>query len=183
MFPGHPHPQPLVLPLGQGAQVLCGGDPYVPEDPKLKDGFFMTPCVLGRWGPREREALAPGWNEKQGHQSLGDGLAPELWALAGRSIWDMLTAGCTDDMTCVREEIFGPVMAILPFNTEAEVLHRANDTAFGLAAGVFTRCESMPTQVSILPLPCLSLCSFPPLLSSPLSVCPLPALFCSSLSS
>lgn len=42
-------------------------------------------------------------------------------------------------MTCVKEEIFGPVMSILTFETEAEVLERANDTTFGLAAGVFTR--------------------------------------------
>ena len=42
-------------------------------------------------------------------------------------------------MTCVKEEIFGPVMSILSFDTEAEVLERANDTTFGLAAGVFTR--------------------------------------------
>lgn len=48
-------------------------------------------------------------------------------------------ADCRDDMTCVKEEIFGPVMSILPFDTEAEVLERANDTTFGLAAGVFTR--------------------------------------------
>lgn len=46
---------------------------------------------------------------------------------------------CTDDMTCVREEIFGPVMSVLTFDTEDEVLHRANDTAMGLAAGVFTK--------------------------------------------
>lgn len=51
----------------------------------------------------------------------------------------MLVANCRDDMTCVREEIFGPVMSILSFKTEAEVLERANDTTFGLAAGVFTR--------------------------------------------
>lgn len=42
-------------------------------------------------------------------------------------------------MTCVKEEIFGPVMSILSFDTEAEVVERANDTPFGLAAGVFTR--------------------------------------------
>lgn len=78
----------------QGAKVLCGGDPYVPEDPKLKDGYYMRPCVL---------------------------------------------TDCRDDMTCVKEEIFGPVMSILSFDTEAEVLERANDTTFGLAAGVFTR--------------------------------------------
>ena len=32
----------------QGATVLCGGEPFVPSDPKLKGGFFMSPCVLGR---------------------------------------------------------------------------------------------------------------------------------------
>ncbi|KAF4799819.1 4-trimethylaminobutyraldehyde dehydrogenase [Turdus rufiventris] len=78
----------------QGAEVLCGGDLYVPDDPKLKNGFYMRPCVLGN---------------------------------------------CKDDMTCVKEEIFGPVMAILPFDTEEEVVERANATKFGLAGGVFTR--------------------------------------------
>ncbi|XP_017585128.1 PREDICTED: 4-trimethylaminobutyraldehyde dehydrogenase isoform X2 [Corvus brachyrhynchos] len=78
----------------QGAEVLCGGDPYVPDDPKLKNGYYMRPCVLGN---------------------------------------------CKDDMTCVKEEIFGPVMAILPFDTEEEVVERANATKFGLAGGVFTR--------------------------------------------
>lgn len=78
----------------QGAEVLCGGDLYVPDDPKLKNGYYMRPCVLGN---------------------------------------------CKDDMTCVKEEIFGPVMAILPFDTEEEVVERANATKFGLAGGVFTR--------------------------------------------
>ncbi|WP_170396633.1 betaine-aldehyde dehydrogenase [Ruegeria arenilitoris] len=47
-------------------------------------------------------------------------------------------ADVTDDMTIAREEIFGPVMSVLDFDTEEEVLARANDTEFGLAAGVFT---------------------------------------------
>jgi betaine-aldehyde dehydrogenase len=46
---------------------------------------------------------------------------------------------CRDDMTIVREEIFGPVMSVLRFTDEAEVIGRANATDFGLAAGVFTR--------------------------------------------
>jgi betaine-aldehyde dehydrogenase len=45
---------------------------------------------------------------------------------------------CTDDMRFVREEIFGPVMAVLTFDSEDEVVARANDTVYGLAAGVFT---------------------------------------------
>lgn len=48
-------------------------------------------------------------------------------------------ADCTDDMPQVREEIFGPVMSVLKFNNEDEVIARANDTPYGLAAGVFTQ--------------------------------------------
>ncbi|MEM6373845.1 MAG: betaine-aldehyde dehydrogenase, partial [Pseudomonadota bacterium] len=48
-------------------------------------------------------------------------------------------ADVSDSMTIAREEIFGPVMAVLDFEEEAEVMARANDTVFGLAAGVFTR--------------------------------------------
>jgi len=46
---------------------------------------------------------------------------------------------CRDDMTIVREEIFGPVMSILIYDDEEEVIRRANDTDYGLAAGVVTR--------------------------------------------
>ncbi|MGZ6997192.1 MAG: betaine-aldehyde dehydrogenase [Acidimicrobiia bacterium] len=48
-------------------------------------------------------------------------------------------AGCTDEMAIVRDEIFGPVMSVLAFDDEDEVVARANDTEFGLAAGLFTR--------------------------------------------
>lgn len=48
-------------------------------------------------------------------------------------------ADCSDDMAIVREEIFGPVMTVLSFTDEDEVVARANATPFGLAAGVFTR--------------------------------------------
>ncbi|TPP10272.1 betaine-aldehyde dehydrogenase [Rhizobium glycinendophyticum] len=47
-------------------------------------------------------------------------------------------ADVTDDMTIAREEIFGPVMCVLDFEDEAEVIARANATEFGLSAGVFT---------------------------------------------
>lgn len=47
-------------------------------------------------------------------------------------------ADVTDSMTIAREEVFGPVMAVLDFDTEEEVIARANATEFGLAAGVFT---------------------------------------------
>ncbi|TCK02616.1 betaine-aldehyde dehydrogenase [Marinobacterium mangrovicola] len=48
-------------------------------------------------------------------------------------------ADCSDDMPQVREEIFGPVMSVLKFSSEEEVINRANDTDYGLAAGLFTK--------------------------------------------
>ncbi len=46
--------------------------------------------------------------------------------------------GCQDDMDIVRQEIFGPVMSVLEFEDEDEVVARANATEFGLSAAVFT---------------------------------------------
>ncbi|WP_199898067.1 aldehyde dehydrogenase family protein [Marinilabilia salmonicolor] len=43
-----------------------------------------------------------------------------------------------EDARIVKEEIFGPVMTVLPFKTEEEAIEKANNTIYGLAAGVFT---------------------------------------------
>jgi len=49
-----------------------------------------------------------------------------------------ILGNCTDDMACVKDEIFGPVMSVLTFADEQEAITRANDTAFGLGAGIIT---------------------------------------------
>lgn len=59
-----------------------------------------------------------------------------------------IMAGCEDDMTIVREEIFGPVMSVLIFDDEDEVIRRANATHFGLGAGLFTRDLSRAHRVA-----------------------------------
>jgi acyl-CoA reductase-like NAD-dependent aldehyde dehydrogenase len=48
-------------------------------------------------------------------------------------------ADVRNDMTIAREEIFGPVLAVIPFDSEADAIAIANDSMFGLAAGVWTR--------------------------------------------
>lgn len=53
-------------------------------------------------------------------------------------------------MTIVRDEIFGPCLLILPFDTEEEVVHRANNTSFGLAAGLHTSCLKRAHRVAAL---------------------------------
>ncbi len=50
-----------------------------------------------------------------------------------------LFTGCTNDMRIVREEIFGPVVSVEKFDSEAEAVEMANDTIFGLTAGFWTR--------------------------------------------
>ncbi|KAK3108591.1 hypothetical protein FSP39_011561 [Pinctada imbricata] len=55
---------------------------------------------------------------------------------------------CKDNMTVVKEEVFGSVMSVLSFDTETEVITRANDTEFGLAGGIFTRDLSRAHRVA-----------------------------------
>lgn len=68
-----------------------------------------------------------------GHQVTGNGLDK------GAFVAPTVFVDCTDDMPQVKEEIFGPVMSVLSFKDEEEVIARANDTKYGLAAGVFTK--------------------------------------------
>ena len=57
----------------------------------------------------------------------------------GYFIQPTVFADVQDDMKIAREEIFGPVMSIIPFKTADEVVTRANRTTYGLAAAVWTR--------------------------------------------
>ncbi|GAA3705620.1 aldehyde dehydrogenase [Zhihengliuella alba] len=59
--------------------------------------------------------------------------------LAGYFFEPTVLTGVDNGMRVVREEIFGPVAAVMPFDTEEEVLGLANDTQYGLAAGVWTQ--------------------------------------------
>jgi len=75
----------------------------------------------------------------QGARLLIGGKRPKPCELEkGAYIEPTVFTDCTDDMRIVREEIFGPLMSILSFNNEEEVIQRANNTEYGLAAGVIT---------------------------------------------
>ncbi len=67
----------------------------------------------------------------------GTTLSPES-APNGYFVAPTVFIDCNDDMTIVKEEIFGPVMSVLVFDDEGDVIARANGTHLGLAAGVFT---------------------------------------------
>lgn len=69
----------------------------------------------------------------------GEEVTPEPRYSGGQFISPCVLSNCRDDMTVVKDEVFGSVMSVLEFDSEAEVIDRANHTEFGLAGGVFTR--------------------------------------------
>jgi betaine-aldehyde dehydrogenase len=98
----------------------------------------------------EATSFGPMVNENQMNIVLGyieKGKAEGARLICGGARCDMpgwylqptVFADVTDGMTIAREEIFGPVMSVLDFDSEEEVVARANDTEFGLSAGVFTK--------------------------------------------
>ncbi|KAL1301842.1 hypothetical protein AAFC00_006027 [Neodothiora populina] len=68
-----------------------------------------------------------------------DPASPKGANSAGFWVQPTVFTNCTDSMKITREEIFGPVMCILPYDDVEEAVTRANDTPMGLAAGVFTK--------------------------------------------
>ena len=65
----------------------------------------------------------------------GRGKGPDTGYYIGPTIF----SGVTNDARLAQEEVFGPVVAIIPYDDEEEVVAIANDTIFGLAAGIWTR--------------------------------------------
>ncbi|SDZ67979.1 aldehyde dehydrogenase [Pseudomonas sp. NFIX28] len=78
-----------------------------------------------------------GIGKEQGGQLLAGG-ARTLESTGGLYVEPTIFDGVTNAMTIAREEIFGPVLSVISFDTEEEALAIANDSIFGLAAGVWT---------------------------------------------
>ncbi|KQZ63221.1 betaine-aldehyde dehydrogenase [Rhizobium sp. Root149] len=74
----------------------------------------------------------------EGARLVTGGGIPNAVSGEGFYVQPTVFADVRDDMVIAREEIFGPVMCVLDFEDEADVVARANATEFGLAAGVFT---------------------------------------------
>ncbi|MCE4057801.1 aldehyde dehydrogenase [Pseudomonas sp. Au-Pse12] len=75
--------------------------------------------------------------KEQGGQLLAGGVRA-LESSGGLYVEPTIFDGVTNAMTIAREEIFGPVLSVISFDTEEEALQIANDSTFGLAAGVWT---------------------------------------------
>jgi phenylacetaldehyde dehydrogenase len=101
--------------------------------PGPEAGTQVGPVVSARQQERVQSYIDSGI-ESGGTAVVGGGRA----AGPGYFVNPTLFTGLPSSARMVREEIFGPVVAVLPFETEADALSLANDTHFGLGAGVWT---------------------------------------------
>ena len=99
-------------------------DPRTDQGPQVDATQFDRVMAYIESGRSERATLACG-GERVGER--------------GYFIQPTVFADVQDHMTIAREEIFGPVMSVIPFKDVEEVITRANRTNYGLAAGVWTR--------------------------------------------
>lgn len=77
--------------------------------------------------------------KNEGAQCRFGGKAALVAGAGGCFVEPTIFTGVTNTMRIAREEVFGPVLAVLKFRDEAEAIAIANDTPFGLAAGVWTK--------------------------------------------
>ena len=110
--------------------IICGD----PMDPETNFGALISQQHQQKVLDYIDQGITEGATLLCGGSKLQPANAPEGYFVAPTIFTD-----CHDDMTICKEGIFGPVMSILTFDEEAEVIARANSTTMGLAAGVFSQ--------------------------------------------
>jgi aldehyde dehydrogenase (NAD+) len=115
------------------AEVIAGMVSYGnPFDPEVTSAPLINPRQLDRVlgliarGQEEGARLVFGGTREEGDLAAGNFVTPTLFA------------DVSNDMSIAREEIFGPVLSVIPFSDEDEAVRLANDTDYGLAATVWT---------------------------------------------
>ncbi|MFJ8794707.1 aldehyde dehydrogenase family protein [Streptomyces sp. NPDC102462] len=122
----------FVTTLARRADAIRIGDP---SDPATQIG----PMVSATQRDKVLAVIEKGRSE--GARVAAGGGAPDLPAPldGGFFVRPTVLADATMDMQVAREEIFGPVAVVVPFDDEADAIAKANDNRFGLGAGVWTR--------------------------------------------
>lgn len=108
------------------AKTIRLGDPM---DPETEMGPVATEPQFQKVLSMVRAAKAEGATV-----AYGGAQAPQ----GGFFVQPTILTGITPDMTIARDEVFGPVLSIFTFDTEEEAIKLANDTRYGLAAGIWT---------------------------------------------
>jgi aldehyde dehydrogenase (NAD+) len=111
------------------AEEFVCGDPFEPTT-------RLGPLVSAAQRERVRGYITAGVEE--GAQLLTGGVAPPEGLDRGFFVRPTVFSKVASPMRIAQEEIFGPVLSILPYDTEADAVRIANDTVYGLAGGVWS---------------------------------------------
>jgi aldehyde dehydrogenase (NAD+) len=118
----------------QAAQIAKATAEKVKVGNPFEDGITMGPVVSEAQYNKIQGLIEKGINEGATLVTGGTGRPEGL--NRGYYVRPTIFANVTNDMTIAREEIFGPVLAILPYETEEEAIKMANDTVYGLSGYV-----------------------------------------------
>ncbi|CAN5222927.1 aldehyde dehydrogenase [soil metagenome] len=118
-------------------------DKLVARTRSLKVDLPDTPGVemgsIASFVHRQRiEAMVESARQDNGHILAGGQRPTAAHLAAGAFYLPTVIVGLTRDAKAVKEEIFGPVVCVLPFDDEDDLVEQANDTDYGLAAGIWT---------------------------------------------
>ena len=118
-------------------------DAMVEKAKRIKLGSGLDPATkMGPVVSREQMTRVQRYQEigkKEAKVAIGGGRPSEPALQKGYFVEPTIFYDVDNSATIAREEIFGPVMSVIPFDDEAEALKLANDTPYGLAAAVWSR--------------------------------------------
>jgi len=114
--------------------AVAAACPYVPVGDPFDEATVVGPMVGAKHVEKVRSSLNSAYGDDI--QVLGNDRAPV--PADGFYVWPAVLAGVGQDSRYVQEEIFGPVLMVQAFDTEAEAISMANGTPYGLAAGLQT---------------------------------------------
>ena len=130
----------------QAVEIARQTAEQVPVDDPMKEGMHLGPLSSRVQFDKVQGLIEVGINE--GAQLVVGGLGKPDGFDTGYYVKPTIFAGVNNQMTIAQEEIFGPVLSMIPFDTEEQAIEIANDTPYGLAAYFSTSDEERAHRVA-----------------------------------